>query len=1018
MPPVDSTPDINTANFELVYSLQAFNKVPVYEYKSKRTGLTIVLSEVDGPVVNGFFCLATEAHDDDGLPHTLEHLIFLGSEDYPYKGVLDLLANRCLASGTNAWTDIDHTCYTMETAGSEGFLMLMPIFLDHILYPILSDEGFITEVHHITGEGDDGGVVYCEMQGRENSAESRLHLAMARAIYPGKCGYSSETGGILKNLRESCNNAKVRNYHKEFYRPENLRIIITGKVKAQDVFNSLEKLEEKILSKGERSSFTRPWQTPVPPLESSQDITLKYPSDDECNGIFSAAWRGPSSVNEQYTLNASSVLLKYMTDFAVSTLQKEFVEIPDPYASKVVYSLTENSETCLYLIFENVPCDKLPNIKPKLVEIFNNIYKNDDIDMERMKNIINRQKLESLSNMENNPHHAIAFMVIGQMLYGNTKKDLEQRLNPLEDLDKMLTEPKSYWLSLLKRYLIDNHVITIQGYPSQSEQASMAAQEKARIEEQIKNLGEKGLEEKEKELNDAIAFNEKPAPESMLTQVNVPSINSIFFHDIVRYSSDEKSPEIDLTQTDIFTYFDNVKTDFVYIFALLDTSKLKPEQKLYLSLLLEAFFETPIERENKLISYEDVVTELNSDTVSSSGSIGLTSSGISRFRCGMYSTTATVMLQVEKGKYAKGMEWLKEILYKTVFTSERLKIIATKIVNDVAQAKRSGKNVVSYIMRGLCYVQDSNQQATGILRQHKFLSNLLKLLDSDQSNQVINEITKVRDIITSPENVVLYLAGKIDQIEDPVGPLIKFVPDNIKAQRSKSLNVTPDYKLLNHMNNEGVSSCIVGMGCLESAFFYHTAPGLNSYKDDDLPALMLYLQYLIQAEGPMWRQIRGKGLSYGYTITQKINEGLLCLIFSKATNVVGAYKETYEIITKQLKEKTWDTTQLESAKSSLLFEIIEEEKTIGNVVCLSLNSYFHGVDYKHNRNLLALLETVTIEDLNRVGDKYVSLLFDESKTKTAVVCDPAKAEEIQAGFKKLNLDLKVYSSLEESFLNC
>ena len=47
---------------------------------------------------------ATEAYDDDGLPHTLEHLIFLGSEQYPYKGVLDLLANRCLASGTNAWT--------------------------------------------------------------------------------------------------------------------------------------------------------------------------------------------------------------------------------------------------------------------------------------------------------------------------------------------------------------------------------------------------------------------------------------------------------------------------------------------------------------------------------------------------------------------------------------------------------------------------------------------------------------------------------------------------------------------------------------------------------------------------------------------------------------------------------------------------------------------------------------------------------------------------------------------------
>jgi len=28
---------------------------------------------------------ATEASDDDGLPHTLEHLVFLGSEDYPFK---------------------------------------------------------------------------------------------------------------------------------------------------------------------------------------------------------------------------------------------------------------------------------------------------------------------------------------------------------------------------------------------------------------------------------------------------------------------------------------------------------------------------------------------------------------------------------------------------------------------------------------------------------------------------------------------------------------------------------------------------------------------------------------------------------------------------------------------------------------------------------------------------------------------------------------------------------------------
>lgn len=167
---------------------------------------------------------------------------------YPYKGVLDLLANRCLASGTNAWTDTDHTCYTIKTVGKDGFLELLPIYLDHILFPILSDSAFITEVHHIAPSGDDSGVVYCEMQGRENTAESRSILELLRALYP-NCGYSAETGGIMHNLRTSTTNEKVRNYHDQFYRAENLTLIITGQVGIEEVAKALESVEARILSK-------------------------------------------------------------------------------------------------------------------------------------------------------------------------------------------------------------------------------------------------------------------------------------------------------------------------------------------------------------------------------------------------------------------------------------------------------------------------------------------------------------------------------------------------------------------------------------------------------------------------------------------------------------------------------------------------------------------------------------------------------------------------------------------------
>ena len=80
-------------------------------------------------------------HPDDGLPHTLEHLVFLGSQTHPHKGVLDKLANRSMADGTNAWTATDHTAYTLSTAGSEGVMNLMPIFADHVLFPTLTDSG-------------------------------------------------------------------------------------------------------------------------------------------------------------------------------------------------------------------------------------------------------------------------------------------------------------------------------------------------------------------------------------------------------------------------------------------------------------------------------------------------------------------------------------------------------------------------------------------------------------------------------------------------------------------------------------------------------------------------------------------------------------------------------------------------------------------------------------------------------------------------------------------------------------
>lgn len=80
----------------------------------------------------------------------------MGSQKYPFKGLLDNLSTRAY-SHTNAYTGIDRTVYELEAAGWESFVQILPIYLDHLISPTLTDEGFYTEVHHINGKGHDAG---------------------------------------------------------------------------------------------------------------------------------------------------------------------------------------------------------------------------------------------------------------------------------------------------------------------------------------------------------------------------------------------------------------------------------------------------------------------------------------------------------------------------------------------------------------------------------------------------------------------------------------------------------------------------------------------------------------------------------------------------------------------------------------------------------------------------------------------------------------------------------------------
>ena len=138
--------------FRKIQSFQTeYAPTVITQYESERSGMRVIIADRKGPKINGYFTLATEILDDSGAPHTLEHLVFMGSRSYHYKGLLDKLAGRAY-SGTNAWTAVDHTAYTLETAGWEGFAQILPVYLEHLVLPTITDDGCVTEVHHVDGD--------------------------------------------------------------------------------------------------------------------------------------------------------------------------------------------------------------------------------------------------------------------------------------------------------------------------------------------------------------------------------------------------------------------------------------------------------------------------------------------------------------------------------------------------------------------------------------------------------------------------------------------------------------------------------------------------------------------------------------------------------------------------------------------------------------------------------------------------------------------------------------------------
>ena len=733
-------------HWQLLESFALTQTISIDSYRSSLTGLRLVHASVPGPLVEGFFTLATESHSNDGCPHTLEHLVFMGSEKYPFKGILDLVANRSLSQGTNAWTDIDHTCYTLETAGEEGFLALLPVYLDHILYPTLKDSAFLTEVHHVTGEGKNAGVVYCEMQARENTDDDIMTRAIHSALYPGRCGYKSETGGLMKDLR-SVTAETIRQYHRDYYRPDNLSICIVGIVSKEHLFATLQKTEDVILQHGALPPLMRPWSSPVPPFPQSLDQTIVYPSEDEDVGTVILGWRA-CHWSDFETSAALEMMWGYLMDTTVSPLHQAMIEIDSPYCSDVDANVMEKNEGIHIVHFEACPVNRIDEVKQAFFDLIKAIVDKQDLDMTRMHSVIEKEIRQTLSGYEDSPHSLIAQFTISNFLYGDVSKgDLQREMKSIDRLKLLLTKDKSFWLSLIKQYILDRPCAAIVGKPSNAESKRLTDEETQRIHAQIAQLqAEKGpdaLKSFGKALEEATALNSITPPQSLIDSFTPPDLTKVNEHSLFTHRSVDVSDVMTAMNTKhprakelqaivdaqpplstlpFIVQFDHIPSAFVQLRTLLDTERIPVDLKPLLPLFQELLFESPMQIDGKSLSSKEVVTALENDFVHYDSNQGISSS---RFSVGAFSQFLCVLLKVDAANYEVGVKWLYHLLHSVEFTVERLTVALKRMLASIPELKNDGSAMTKAAMATLNFDESSVSYAVNFMRQQARLKRLL-----------------------------------------------------------------------------------------------------------------------------------------------------------------------------------------------------------------------------------------------------------------------------------------------------
>lgn len=200
-------------------------------YRHLKTGAELLSLENDDENKVFGITFRTPPDDSTGIAHIMEHSVLCGSRKYPVKEPFVELMKGSLNTYLNAMTFPDKTCYPVASQNLQDFYNLIDVYMDAVLYPLLSpftldQEGWHYELDSMEDPLTYKGVVFNEMKGAYSQPESVLNEHIQQSLFP-DTPYHYDSGGdptVIPNLTYE----KFKNFHDIYYHPSNARIYFYG----------------------------------------------------------------------------------------------------------------------------------------------------------------------------------------------------------------------------------------------------------------------------------------------------------------------------------------------------------------------------------------------------------------------------------------------------------------------------------------------------------------------------------------------------------------------------------------------------------------------------------------------------------------------------------------------------------------------------------------------------------------------------------------------------------------------